>query len=71
MVLFEIFKIYINEDLLFLELKRLYITIDGGANWSHFTNNMPSVAVHYIELSKKTNDLVLATHGRGIIILDY
>jgi hypothetical protein len=31
---------------------------------------MPSVAVHYIELSKKTNDLVLATHGRGIIILD-
>jgi hypothetical protein len=30
---------------------------------------MPSVAVHYIELSKKTNDLVLATHGRGIIIL--
>jgi hypothetical protein len=30
---------------------------------------MPSVAVHYIELSKKTNDLVLATHGR-IIILD-
>jgi hypothetical protein len=51
-------------------VKGLYITIDGGANWSHFTNNMPSVAVHYIELSKKTNDLVLATHGRGIIILD-
>ncbi len=62
---------FVNEDLLFLGTEKgLYITIDGGANWSHFTNNMPSVAVHYIELSKKTNDLVLATHGRGIIILD-
>jgi hypothetical protein len=27
---------------------------------------MPSVAVHYIELSKKTNDLVLATHGEEL-----
>ncbi|UQD57625.1 hypothetical protein [Flavobacterium sp. K5-23] len=62
---------YVNEDLLFLGTEKgLYITIDGGANWSHFTNNMPSVAVHYIEMSKKTNDLVMATHGRGIIILD-
>jgi hypothetical protein len=31
---------------------------------------MPAVAVHYIELHKKTNDLVLATHGRGVIIID-
>jgi hypothetical protein len=50
--------------------KGLYITIDGGGNWSHFTNNMPSVAIHYMELNPKTNDLVMATHGRGIIILD-
>ena len=62
---------FVNENLLFLGTEKgLYITIDGGSNWSHFTNNMPNVAVHYIELSKKTNDLVLATHGRGIIILD-
>ena len=60
-----------NENLLFLGTEKgLYITIDGGANWSHFTNKMPSVAVHYIELNPKTNDLVMATHGRGIIILD-
>jgi photosystem II stability/assembly factor-like uncharacterized protein len=62
---------FINENLLFLGTEKgLYITIDGGSNWSHFTNKMPSVAVHYIELNKKTNDLVMATHGRGIIILD-
>jgi hypothetical protein len=31
---------------------------------------MPGVAVHYLDLHPKTNDLVMATHGRGIIILD-
>jgi photosystem II stability/assembly factor-like uncharacterized protein len=62
---------YVNENLLFLGTEKgLYITIDGGSNWSHFTNKMPSVAIHYMELSKKTNDLIMATHGRGIIILD-
>ena len=62
---------FVNENLLFLGTEKgLYITIDGGSNWSHFTNEMPSVAVHYMELNKKTNDLVMATHGRGIIILD-
>jgi photosystem II stability/assembly factor-like uncharacterized protein len=62
---------YVDEDLLFLGTEfGLYITIDGGAHWTKFTNNMPAAAVHYIELQKKTNDLVLATHGRGIIIID-
>ena len=62
---------FVNENLLFLGTEKgLYITIDGGANWSHFTNKMPNVAIYYMELNKKTNDLVMATHGRGIIILD-
>lgn len=60
-----------NPNLLFLGTETgLFITVDGGKNWSKFENNMPAVAVHYIDLHPKTNDLVLATHGRGIIILD-
>jgi len=60
-----------NPNLLFLGTEMgLYITVDGGQNWSQFTNNMPPVAVHYLALHPKTNDLVMATHGRGIIILD-
>ena len=31
---------------------------------------MPSVAVHFIDLQKRTNDLVMGTHGRGVIIID-
>ncbi len=62
---------YENEDLLFLGTEvGLYITVNGGKNWSKFTNNMPAVAIHYMDLHKKTNDLVMGTHGRGIIILD-
>ncbi len=62
---------YENPDLLFLGTEfGLYITINGGKNWSKFTNNMPSTAVHFIDLHKKTNDLVIGTHGRGVIIID-
>lgn len=62
---------YENEDLLYLGTEfGLYITLDGGKSWSKFTNNMPAVAVHFIYLQKRTNDLVLGTHGRGVIIID-
>ncbi|MEL6132114.1 MAG: hypothetical protein AAFR59_01980 [Bacteroidota bacterium] len=62
---------YVNEDLLFLGTEfGLYVTINGGKNWSQFTNNMPLTAVHFIDLQKQTNDLVMGTHGRGVIIID-
>jgi photosystem II stability/assembly factor-like uncharacterized protein len=60
-----------NPHLLFLGTELgLFITVDGGQNWSQFTNNMPSVAVHYITIHPETNDLVMGTHGRGVIIID-
>ena len=62
---------YVNKDLLFLGTELgLYITINGGNKWSKFTKNVPPVAVHYIELQANTNDLVMGTHGRGVIIID-
>ncbi len=62
---------YDDENLLFLGTEfGLFITVDGGKHWSHFTNNLPPVAVHYIELQKQTSDLVLGTHGRGVVIID-
>ena len=62
---------YENENLLFLGTEfGLYITADGGNHWEKFTKNVPPVAVHFIDLQKQTNDLVLGTHGRGIIIIE-
>jgi photosystem II stability/assembly factor-like uncharacterized protein len=61
----------VNPNLLFLGTEMgLYVTVDGGQNWSPFKNNMPAVAVHYMAIHPETNDLVMATHGRGIIIID-
>ena len=60
-----------NPNLLFLGTEfGLYVTLNGGQNWVKFENNMPATAIHYLEMQKQTNDLVMGTHGRGIIIMD-
>lgn len=60
-----------NPNLLYLGTELgLYITLDGGQNWAKFTNNMPAVAVHHLALHPRDHSLVMATHGRGIIIID-
>jgi photosystem II stability/assembly factor-like uncharacterized protein len=62
---------YMKENILYVGTEfGLFITIDSGKNWSRFTNNMPAVAVHFIDLHPKTHDLVMGTHGRGVIIID-
>ena len=43
-------------------------SIDDGATWQPLKLNLPTVAVH--DLIVKGDDLVLATHGRSIWILD-
>lgn len=62
---------FVNPDLLYLGTEAgLYVTVNGGKSWSQFTNNMPAVAVHHVELHKRDHSLVMGTHGRGIIIID-
>jgi photosystem II stability/assembly factor-like uncharacterized protein len=49
----------------------LWISIDFGATWAQFTgNDFPRVAVRDIQVHPRDHDLVLATHGRGIWIID-
>jgi photosystem II stability/assembly factor-like uncharacterized protein len=61
----------VNPNLFFLGTEfGLYISVDGGANWSQFTNNMPPVAVPHMVIHPTESDLVIATHGRGVIIID-
>ena len=62
----------INKNLLFLGCESgLFATIDGGKNWFRMKNNLPEYAlVRDLQIHPKTNDLIIATHGRGIYILD-
>jgi photosystem II stability/assembly factor-like uncharacterized protein len=59
-------------NLLFLGTEfGLYISNDGGKLWVLFKANLPEyVAVRDIVVHPRTNDLVLATHGRGVYIID-
>src|SRR5256886_3970218 len=62
----------IKPDLLFLGTEfGLWVSIDGGKNWAQFKgNHFPAVAVRDLAIQPRDNDLVLATHGRGIWIVD-
>jgi hypothetical protein len=41
-----------------------------GTNWVELTGNLPTVPVNDLVVHPRDNDLVLATHARGIWILD-
>ncbi len=61
-----------NKELLFLGTERgLFASINGGKEWFRMKNNVPWYGlVRDIEIHPATHDLVLATHGRGIIVVD-
>jgi photosystem II stability/assembly factor-like uncharacterized protein len=60
-----------NQNLLFAGLEfGLWVSWDRGANWTALKNNFPTVPVDDIQIQARDNDLVLATHGRSIWILD-
>ena len=48
----------------------LYASWNDGAAWTSIRNNMPPVAVRDIAVHPRDNDVIVATHGRGIYILD-
>lgn len=48
----------------------LYLSIDSGAQWSQIKGDFPNVAVRDLAVHPRENDLLIATHGRGIWILD-
>lgn len=48
----------------------LYFSTDDGGNWNHLKNNLPPAPIYGIAIQENFKDLVLATYGRGIYILD-
>lgn len=61
-----------NRNLLFLGTEMgLFATLDGGSNWFRMKNKIPEYSlVRDIQIHPRTHDLIVATHGRGIFILD-
>ena len=61
-----------NPDLLFLGTELgLWVSLDGGKQWAHYKGgDLPAVAVRDLAIHPRDHDLVIATHGRGIWIVD-
>lgn len=49
----------------------LFVSYSGGSRWIRLNlKNLPHVSVHDILIHPRENDLILATHGRSVWILD-
>ena len=61
----------VNPDLLFVGTEHgLFVSIDAGTSWVSVEGGFPDVAVHDLAIHPREHDLVIATHGRGLWILD-
>jgi hypothetical protein len=50
--------------------RALFVSLDSGAHWSKLTANLPTTRYDDIVIHPRTKDLILATHGRGMWVLD-
>ncbi|MGF1581441.1 MAG: PDZ domain-containing protein [Gemmataceae bacterium] len=48
----------------------LYASTDRGETWTKLNNNLPTVAIHEIAVHPTAGEIVAATHGRSLWILD-
>jgi photosystem II stability/assembly factor-like uncharacterized protein len=47
-----------------------WVSANRGASWTKLNNNLPSVAVHEIAQHPTSGEIVAATHGRSLWVLD-
>jgi photosystem II stability/assembly factor-like uncharacterized protein len=60
-----------NQDVLYLGTETgVFVSTDRGRGWVRLKANLPTVPVYEVTLHPRDNDMILATHGRAIWILD-
>lgn len=60
-----------NPNLLFVGTEfAVFASLDRGESWTRLNNNLPTVAVHEIAIHPTAGEIVAATHGRSLWILD-
>jgi hypothetical protein len=60
-----------NRDLLFVGSSRTaYVSIDRGQTWSRLSNNLPTVPVFDLQIHPRDHEMIAATHGRSLWVVD-
>jgi photosystem II stability/assembly factor-like uncharacterized protein len=60
-----------NPNVLFVGSEfQVFVSVNGGGRWTSMKNDMPTNPVHDLKIHPRENDLIVATHGRGIYIAD-
>lgn len=60
-----------DENLLFIGTEYgIYFSVDKGKHWEILNSGVPTIAFRDLELQSRDNDLVGATFGRGVYVLD-
>ncbi len=60
-----------NANLLYVGTEfNFFISLDEGRTWKKFMNDLPVVRIDDVLVHPRDNDLVLATHGRSIQVMD-
>lgn len=60
-----------NPNLLFAGMEHgIFASWNLGKSWEKINNNLPNVSVRDLRIQTRDRDLVVATHGRGVFILD-
>ncbi len=61
----------VNENLLYVGTESgIYVSLDRGGSWRRFNNNLPVVPVHDVVVHPREHDLIIATHGLSLWIMD-
>ena len=60
-----------NPNLLFAGMEHgIFASWNMGKSWEKINNNLPNVSVRDLRIQARDRDLIVATHGRGVFILD-
>lgn len=62
---------FINPDLLFVGTEfGFFFSSNGGKEWIQLKSGLPTIPVKDIAIQERENDIVIATFGRGLYIID-
>ncbi len=70
-LIWRVVQDHVDRNLLFAATEfGIYFTLDGGNQWVQLKGGVPTISFRDLAIQKRENDLVAASFGRGIFVLD-